>query len=533
MSDPSPRLARVYSCCACGATFKKVDRPHAPIPTSGDLHSAIFGDTDIGAIRMLGDRRLQHDGDPSVPNVDAKDNAVLKLAEFLGRASTTSVDDPHYPNFSATKVKSVDPRRRCTGSIRTRTSRIQVTASRFLANRRRGFQPHPPMTYKYALRIASGKKSDIARYELIPVAHRASFWYKFAKRCNWWLIPPSYLSCRLFALDSHDCVWIHEQERRMIQGAPLLPSFLIKQELKQRTFNQFKQRVEMMKEAFWRIETGHWVSAHDTSWRYLSFHQFKCHFPAVSAEVQSLHIPIGLGVPVPPTIFYYGTRLAELQVAAPDNHLVSSLEECATQEFMILALARIVNEMRFGGRLWVLEPSAIARMSENLKDVSLPLAVPLPVLFSILSTAANRPTNLRNQVQFVVPQYSVKPMPESAFIWTLVPLGEVNPNAYHGQKLFQHLDDPNSKKDVIGTARPIGHRWPENLRLRIKPGEVAMTEDLGEFVLKEFDGTIPLLSVAELLERLSIRVLQKLEVPITYKYNNNNWTGRKRDRTSR
>jgi len=459
-------------------------------------------------------------GNIQCPLVDTRDNPTMQLAIGLGLAFQrhSHSEDTLLPTFKAPKarVPPVDPREQVNGPVTTKVAVVQVSAVSHITIRRKGFVSHAAMDYKKDLIDAVVRRPDLDKFLLISEKSRPYFWNKFAVQHNWWWIPTRFLSNRSFARDIHECHWLDmtEKDMRYIHQAPQV--HLAQQEFVSRYFHSFAAKVNCMKEAFWRSETGHWVSTHDVMWQSLSSTSFAKYFPRVSDRVLDLGIPVALAVPMPPTPFYYGVTMARLQKAAREKVIkaheqkqLDILERNTLHEYMVLTVVRFHNEMRYGGRLYKISRRSIRLIAEALDGYTLNLPHSLPSIIRQMDLVHTLRQDLLNEISFKLPEWAIKkPLPLSQFIWSLVPTAQVNINAKHAQRIEQELE-AGTRRNEVGAARPCAP-FTCRLKRRLKAAEISEDPRLARFIEQEWDGTIPSLSVGDLLERLSVRAAEKI-----------------------
>jgi len=245
-------------------------------------------------------------------------------------------------------------------------------------------------------------------------------------------------------------------------------------------------------------------------WQSLSSASFNKYFPRVCDRLKELDIPLALAVPMPPTPFYYGVTMARLQKSdrQKDKDLLEHLERNTYHEFMVLTVVRFQNEMRYGGRLYKIPLRSVRLISAELKGYNLNLSDSLSTIIQQMHLVHTLDNNLLNEISFKLPQWVDNYVPNSEFIWSLVPSAQVNINAYHAQRILQELE-AGTRRNEVGAARPCPPHTP-NMRRRLKTEEIEEDPRLANFVKTEFMGTMPSLSVGDLLERLSVRVLEKI-----------------------
>jgi len=440
--------------------------------------------------------------------VDAKDNPMLQLAVGLGLAFDRKSTDGLLPSFTAPSADSVDPRGQLKGPVKNKVAVVQVSAVSHVTIRRKGFLSHAPMDYKTHLVDSVVRRPDLDKFLLLPEVSRPYFWNLFAVQHNWWRIPHRYLSNRTFARDIHECHWIDKSDMdiRLTRQPPQV--HLAQEEFVSRYFHSFTAKLGCMKEAFWRLETKRWVSIHDVMWQSLSSRSFAKYFPKVSDDVVDLRIPIALAVPMPPTPFYYGVMMCRLQQSGEQSELLKLLERNTFHEYMVLTVVRFHNEMRYGGRLYKIPRRSVRKISEELAGYTLNLPISLSSIVQKMYSVHPLPEDLLNEVSFKRPSWAIATIPTSQFIWSTVPSAHVNINATHAQRIQQDLEN-GIRRNFVGAARPCAPHTP-NMRRRLKAEEISEDPRLLEFIKREFDDTIPSLSVGDLLERLSVRVVEKI-----------------------
>lgn len=451
------------------------------------------------------------DGNPSIKNVSGRHNPSLQAAKNSGSAVNTSNDVEQLPNFAAPRagVSLSAPRGQIAGPVRNRTALIHPVAEDFVEITRKGFEAHPPMILDYDDIPTAQKRPDLARFAITPSIHQHSAWDSLVAHANWWGIPPKAGTDRSFARDIYDCQWISRTSADITAGSTLSASYFASQELVHRLFHSFNHRMLYMKEAVWRREKGLWISFHDPMWSYLPSSVLKANFPQITQTVHDLALPVGLGIPTPPTPFYYGTQMSRLQSSAPLDPLLQQFEDCTLKEIIILTMARFYCEMVYGGRLFRLKTDTIALMRTTVIDMDINLPIANAELFRIMDSVNDYPSRLFCTVDFVLPSWTLLGVPETQFLWSLKPGAAINNNAAHGRRIEQYLDG-TKKTDKIGTSRPLTPTHTPYMRTVLKQVEIDENPRLAKFVEDEFKGTIPLLSIGELLERLSYRAVEKL-----------------------
>jgi len=450
------------------------------------------------------------DGHPGLPEVDGRDNPVLESAKASGKARNIGVDTEMLPNFSAKElgVPTVIPRTQIRGPIRHRLSRIHPIPRAFASTTRMGYECNPD----FPLDSLAPGSADVARFSNLPSAKKGDLWCDFIAQRNWWGVPISKGINRRYARDITDCAWIERTSDSITTGRELDASFFASQDQMSRHFHSFNTTLSYMYEGLYRHGKGLWISHHDVMWDLLSPEELGTNFPKVSQAIIDLKFPIGLAIPTPPTPFYYGVTMAKLQRDDPTGEKLKQFENSTMQEYMILAMARYCAEMKFGGRLFCFTKESIAQMRATLAGIEINLPIPAETIFGIMSSVHEHPERLLCSVDFTLPEWAQKAgvkLEKTCFLWALKPSPAINKNALHGRCITQELDG-TIKSDRLAAMRPIMPKHTPSMRAVIKEEEIDGNPRLAAFVRKEFNGTIPLLPLSEVLERLSYRACEAL-----------------------
>jgi len=259
------------------------------------------------------------ESNPNHVNLQAHRNPTVSYAVGTGSAEMNNAANV-LPSFHAPRlgIHRRSPRAKVASIIKHRKALIAPAHERFAVLRGKMFESHVQLGFlQWVLNSSPMQRIDLCRFKsdfIGSIDTKRSLWRIFVRRRNWWFIPSVILSDRSVARDDFECFWLCAMERDYrFKRISLEPQFLNFCGV-HRWWNGFRFLLDHVKEAFWRNETGRWISSDDTSWRYLSEEEISLHFPTVHPSIQALRIPTALAIPTPPTPYYYGVRMARLQI---------------------------------------------------------------------------------------------------------------------------------------------------------------------------------------------------------------------------
>jgi len=455
---------------------------------------------------------LPVEGNPSIMRADGRNNRILEAAKVAGVAFNLGNDMEEFPNFEAPRmgISPVAPRSQIPGPISHRRALIRPVASALAEMTGKGFKYHPLMSSASTNEETGVPQVDVELYANLSPIDKHKCWGNFIAQRNWWEVPASKKISRKYARDIEDCDWIEHTSAAIRTGQYIGASYLASHQLLSRHFHRFKSTLSYMYEGLYRVSKHRWISHHDVAWEHLSAPTLETNFPSISKAVRDLELPIGLAIPTPPTPFYYGAMMAKLQREDPECPLLQKLETSTLQEILILTMARFYAEMTFGGRLFRITRHAISQMQELLKDFNVNLPLDKDILFGVMLSVHDYPETLFCKVDYKLPDWYQVVLAKTSFVWCLKPGAELNKNALHGRRKTQKLDG-TTKKDHLAAMRPLSPDHAQNMCGVLKKEEINLNPRLAAFVEQEYRGTIPLLRLGEVLERLSYRACEKLE----------------------
>jgi len=499
------KLHACDSCMRVLVPFKCTYNCSEEVLSPADLITSIHNEEDV--IRSVA---LPPEANPPTLDVRSHDNPAVKLAVEYGYAHLREETNV-FPSFACpgAGIPAIPSRAPIGGKIQHRKALIAPNAGLYVNQRMHGFVDHAQMLYpEWIEKVRPYSRADIKRYTDLGEGNISAItWFKFVNRRNWWYISNTTITDRTFARDAVDCQWLYLTDKDIRAMHVADPPRL--QELcgMSRWWNGFRFHIDFVKEGFWRLETKCWVSSDDTSWRYLSYERFNSNFPRISQNILDLEIPVALGYPTPPTPFYHGVRMARLQRNDPDNPLLALLEKATFLETLIFVVLRYHSEMAFAGRLHYISPHAVAVIRENIADYELGLNIPTRQIIEAMASTHPIPPDLFNHIQFKLPSWALlESIPDSSFIWSLLPTSELDTNAQTKQYYEQGLGDEVTKA-VLHNAARLKKKYGKFFRRHIHEQEYDSIPNLRKFIVQEFGKDCGMIQIGTLAERLSVRIL--------------------------
>jgi len=454
------------------------------------------------------------ESDPFGVDVQPHRNFTVSYARESGTVKMNGAVN-QVPSFSAPSMKIHEhkPRTKVTSRVRHRKALIAPAAERFISLRAKMFDCHVVLGFaQWVLESSPMQRIDLCRFKsdfIGSLELKRDVWLEFMRRRNWWFIPNVILSDRSVARDDMDCLWLCAMDRDYkLKRISEVPQFLKFCGL-HRWWNGFRFLLDSVKEAFWRNETGRWISSDDTSWRYLSTAEVELHFPLVHSSIEALRIPPALAIPVPPTPYYYGARMARLQRENPESIELKILDKATYGETLIMVLSRYHSEMTHGGRLHVLPEATIDELEKRTSTWDLNLGMFPSDLIKAMRFARTIPSVSYNVISYELPLWATHEMEPSKFTWSLIPFAEVDPHARTGLRLRQKLTSQTTKF-VLTEVRRMPKKYPSIMRRLLHRVEFKTLDCLTEFVDEEFGPRCDMVTIGRAFERLVVRAASEV-----------------------
>jgi len=459
-----------------------------------------------------------------VLDLDSHSNLAVKMAEGHGYA-TIRPNANIFPSFHCdeARIPMLMPRKQVSATIQHRKALIAPSAEVFLQQRKRGFINDADLLFEdWVNSTRPCGRPDIERFKDLggPDLPKA-LWMVFVQRRNWWFISYLLICDRTFARSSLECHWIHLMDgdiRKMHRANP--PRFQAIAGMN-RWWNGFKFHIDFAKEVIYRLDSKRWISADDVTWRFFkTYERREKEFPLISKDVLDLEIPPALGIPTPPTPFYYGKLMSILQRTRSDDELLAILEHATYLETLILLLSRFHSEMRFAGRLHLISEKAIVALRKNASNYDLGLDVSTADLIAAMEKArklwSDEPGRF-NKVEFRPPYWAnvgiSGKVQSSWFVWSLLPFPELDRNALGGQTIVQFLENGTTKVALHITDRLGTGDYSPRFRRLVHKEELNGIPHLEKFATDEFGKNKLTYQVGALLERATVRIQEKRNHP--------------------
>jgi len=456
---------------------------------------------------------LTPESNPPGLSLQAHRNPTVSYAVGTGSAQMNAVvnDLPsfHAPELGIHRHKS---RNKVVGVIKHRKALVVSASDRISQLRAKMFEDHVQLGFKqWILDDSAMQRMDLWRFKSDYIGSldtKRAVWRIFVRKRNWWYIPSVILSDRSVARDDFECIWLCEMDRDYRCRRPSPVPLYLKQVGVHRWWNGFRFLLDSVKEAFWRNETGRWISADDTSWRWLSTLEIESAFPTVHPTIQALRIPAALAIPTPPTPYYYGVRMARLQKENPNSDQLKMLDLATYGETLIMILCRFHSEMVFAGRLHVLPKSTIDELEKRASKWDLHLNMTTVDIIKAMRYARTIPAESLNTIGYQLPKWATKQMSLSYFTWSLMPRAEADPHCRTGLELTQELFEQTSKFVLTETRRTCMN-YTALLRRLLHRVELQDIPFLTDFIDEEFGPDTNMIQIGRVFERLVLRAPTK------------------------
>jgi len=230
-------------------------------------------------------------------------------------------------------------------------------------------------------------------------------------------------------------------------------------------------------------------------------------FPLVHPSIQDLSIPSALAVPTPPTPFYYGVRMAQLQREEPNSDELKIYETATYGETLILILSRFHSEMVYGGRLHLLPQGTIDELETKCGSWDINVDMPTTDIIKAMRYARTIPSATLNTVAYDLPEWAEKEMALNFFAWGVAPFPLVDEQSRYGQYLKQSLNDENLKF-VLTEFRRTQRKYSPVLKRLLHRVLFSEIPEFSNFLDQEFGPGVETVGVGRALERLVLRVTE-------------------------